>query len=605
MADVQPYILDGDTGWAQLIREFLRLHPWLLAWNISFLMVVPVAEIVMPHLYGRLVTVMQRRKDGPSWRRDVRRVVVWIVVFLVLTRFIYYLSEIMDTAFTTALHSFIRDRVLTRLLVVIETQPEGSTHIGSIVSKFIKLPWAVEHVINAWRAAIVPKIVVFICAAVYVAAVHDITLGVILLFLAAAYVGLVVYVPLHCGNKSIARDRLYNVMIDDVDDVLRNVVSVYSQGEEQTEKARIARRGAAYAAAYHSMVRCWLPSYGVVSFVTVMFLSIFIWRTVRLATASRVSTAALVPITIIMMYFINAFGTIPSIIRPLTMSYGTSVESSTILHPDNGDVNETGLERRRDSVVDGLVEHEQRLALEPRTAGMPHVACLARSVPLQDGVKVEFIDISYRYPKATHDVLSHFDGTFEAGMTTVVWGPIGSGKSTLLRLLLKYASPSSGQILIDNIPLSTLSTKELRRTVGYVPQQATLFDRSIMDNILYGNTPCRNADDALRVATALGLMTGIDGLGAWPQGLATAAGKGGSSLSGGQRQAVLVARALLKEPTFLVMDEPTSSMDTASKTLMHRLLMSPAPDGLRGKTVIIVTHDEFLLNNVADRVVYM
>jgi ATP-binding cassette subfamily C protein LapB len=174
-------------------------------------------------------------------------------------------------------------------------------------------------------------------------------------------------------------------------------------------------------------------------------------------------------------------------------------------------------------------------------------------------------------------------------------GKLGSGKTTLLRLLVNQYSPESGSVLLDNLVSTQLEPLSLRRQLGYVPQELTLFHGTVRENIELGRV---QADDQalLRAVRDACLDEVIAQL---PAGLATQVGERGEKLSGGQRQAVAIARALLAKPPVLLLDEPSSMMDPGTEQKLIERLRA-----LEGVTLLLVTHRMAMLPLV-DRVVVL
>lgn len=207
---------------------------------------------------------------------------------------------------------------------------------------------------------------------------------------------------------------------------------------------------------------------------------------------------------------------------------------------------------------------------------------------------IEFSDVEFTYPNCSVSALKGFSCKIAAGDKVVVIGRIGSGKTTLQKLLLGLYQPTGGAVSIDGVDLRQLDPADLRRNIGYVAQDVTLFYGSLRDNIAIG---APYADDATIVAAAeaAGLT---DFVNRHPDGFDMMIGERGDSLSGGQRQGVAIARALLMDPPILLLDEPTSAMDFSSEQQFKERLKQTAAH----KTVIIVTHRNSLLD-LATRVI--
>ena len=203
---------------------------------------------------------------------------------------------------------------------------------------------------------------------------------------------------------------------------------------------------------------------------------------------------------------------------------------------------------------------------------------------------IEFKDVEFSYPGQTQSALRNISLKIRAGEHVAILGRVGSGKTTLEKLIPGLYQPTSGAVLVDGIDLRQLDPAELRRNIGYVPQDVTLFYGSLRDNLTISAS---TADDAavLRAAQVGGM---IDFVNSHPQGFDMTVGERGESLSGGQRQAVAIARAVINEPPILIMDEPTGSMDHSSEEEIKQQLKSFAS----GKTLLVVTHRTSLLDLV-------
>jgi ATP-binding cassette subfamily C protein LapB len=209
---------------------------------------------------------------------------------------------------------------------------------------------------------------------------------------------------------------------------------------------------------------------------------------------------------------------------------------------------------------------------------------------------IDFRDVSFSYPGQTTPSLRNLSFSIKPGEKVAILGRIGSGKTTLEKLILGLYRPTEGAVLVDGIDLRQLDPAELRRQIGYVQQDVMLFYGSLRDNITMG-APLAGDPDIVKAAEIGGILSLVN---QHPQGFDMLVGERGESLSGGQRQGVAIARAVINDPPILLLDEPTSSMDYSSEDDIKRRLAEYA----KGKTVLLISHRTSLLD-LADRIIVM
>ncbi len=210
--------------------------------------------------------------------------------------------------------------------------------------------------------------------------------------------------------------------------------------------------------------------------------------------------------------------------------------------------------------------------------------------------EIRFQDVTFRYPGQEMDALAGFNLSIKAHDRVGIIGRIGSGKTTLAKLLVALYQPQSGAILVDGTDIRSIDPTDLRHAIGYIPQNLVLFSGSVRDNLQIGT---RGVDDAAMLKAA-GIAGLLDIVSRHPKGFDMPVGERGESLSGGQRQTVALARALVTDPPILVLDEPTHAMDHSSEERLKQRMQ----DEMRDKTIIIIiTHRESLLSVVNTLVV--
>jgi len=208
--------------------------------------------------------------------------------------------------------------------------------------------------------------------------------------------------------------------------------------------------------------------------------------------------------------------------------------------------------------------------------------------------EIEFRNVEFSYPGQKLGALNGLSLFIRAGERVGIIGRIGSGKSTIARLMLGLYEPQAGSILVDGTDLRQIDPASLRRRTGCLLQDVYLFYGTVRENILAG---APHADDAALLSASY--ISGVDEFcNRHPMGFDLPVGERGELLSGGQRQAVALARALVGNPSILILDEPTSAMDNSSETLFKMRLTDALPD----KTLVLITHRSSLLSLV-DRLI--
>jgi ATP-binding cassette subfamily B protein len=195
--------------------------------------------------------------------------------------------------------------------------------------------------------------------------------------------------------------------------------------------------------------------------------------------------------------------------------------------------------------------------------------------------RIDFQGVTFSYDRHRH-VLRNLDLTIQPGSVVALVGPSGAGKTTFCHLIPRFYEPEGGRVLIDGADVSAVSLQSLREAIGIVQQDVFLFTGTIRDNIAYGRPAATNEqiEQAARQAGAHSFILEL------PAGYDTHIGEKGVKLSGGQKQRISIARAFLKNPRILILDEATSSLDTQTEMIIQEALEKL----IAGRTTLIIAH---------------
>lgn len=210
--------------------------------------------------------------------------------------------------------------------------------------------------------------------------------------------------------------------------------------------------------------------------------------------------------------------------------------------------------------------------------------------------ELSFENVTFSYVEGQDAVFRNLSVRFEGGKKTAIVGRSGAGKSTVVKLLLGISVPDSGKVLVDGQDVASLRLDSYFPHVGYLPQEPSVFDGTIRENLRYG-LERETSEEELKTALAHARCDFVEKM---PEGLETEIGERGIRLSGGERQRLAIARIFLRNPKILVLDEPTSALDSFSEAAVTDALHELFSD----KTVIVVAHRLQTVKE-ADKIVVM
>jgi ATP-binding cassette subfamily B multidrug efflux pump len=243
--------------------------------------------------------------------------------------------------------------------------------------------------------------------------------------------------------------------------------------------------------------------------------------------------------------------------------------------------------------------------IETRRQGDKETRGISPSPPLPLSVSglVEFRHVSFRYPGAEKDVLHDINFVARPGQTTAFIGSTGSGKSTIVSLIPRFYDVTEGVILVDGTDIRQVTQHDLRDKIGYVPQKGTLFSGTIESNLRYADENA--SDDALKEAADIAQATEF--IFAEPEGFAAEIAQGGANVSGGQKQRLAIARALVKKPPIYIFDDSFSAVDFKTEAALRRALKEKlvlsSGEGTAASTLLMVTQRVSTIKNAEQIIV--
>ena len=330
-------------------------------------------------------------------------------------------------------------------------------------------------------------------------------------------------------------------------DSVSNILSVKSYGREEHERRRYANFNRATYNTGMAEMKATMHRDLAFNLVNISIVAALVAFMMAGVPVFGLSVSTLILIVSYSISILNGLWDVNGIFKNLNRTFGDAYEMTLILDTRNDVVDRRG----------------------------------AKPLKVKNGV-IDFEKITFKHHDAKTPIFNDFSLRIKAGERVGLVGISGSGKTTLTKLLLRFADVDSGEILIDGQNISEVQQVSLRENIAYVPQETTLFHRSIAENIAYGKPDAtqKEIERAAKLANAHEFIQEL------PNGYETLVGERGIKLSGGQRQRVAIARAILKDAPILVLDEATSALDSESEALIQDALEKL----MKGRTSIVVAH---------------
>lgn len=524
------------------IFEYTGTHKWKLYLGLVFLLLTSVTALIFPLMLGKLVTSVE--KGNFSTINDIG-----VLLMLVLTAqsvFSYYRIYLFVN-YTENTLATLRQRVYEHIIKLPMTF-FGQKRVGDLNSRMSADITQIQDTLTTTIAEFLRQFLLIIGGITFLLVISP---KLTLLMLAIVPVVAIAAVVFGRFIKKTAKEVQEKVSESNtiIEETLQGITNVKAFANEFFENLRYKRsteeivvkaiQGGKYRGAFASFVIFCL--FGAIVSV--------IWYGVYLASINELLIGHLISFILYSAFVGVSFGGIAELYAQIQKAVGA-------------------IER----VFEILDEIPEAIDI---TSGQAIVKRIEGSVT--------FENVAFTYPSRKEiRVLKNISIVINKGETIAIVGPSGSGKSTIAALLLRFYDPESGKILIDGKDAKSYPLTELRNNMAIVPQDVLLFGGTIKENIAYGK-PLATMEEIAEAARKANAISFID---SFPEKFETLVGERGMKLSGGQRQRIAIARAVLKDPSILILDEATSSLDSESERLVQEAL-----DKLMvGRTSFVIAH---------------
>lgn len=542
-----------------ILTDFLSQHPGWVATTFLLMMVnFPIELILLSYLSGRIFVSMAHMDR--NYRRTIKLIVYFFLAYFVIEVSLV-LRDNYDAYMIPELEREIRNRIIVLILEKNEIQFDHMA-MGELVVRFLKAPVHSFYAYGIFSKFIFPFIFGLVLIGFYVVYLHR-QLGLLYFALFSCYVIFFLYLCYMMIQITENKMRMEMAMFNQLEDTLANMQTIFTSNTVETERGRMDRIQQNFIGVFQDELQ-WNARYkitlSVVSLTSLMLLFVF---TIHLYNKKQISEETLVSIVTLLLFMCRFLGYTSRRIMEGMMTIGSIMESNEFLE-----------DLRRDTFQDGEM------------------------VDFIDRGAIRFEGATFRYRKDQPAVLEEFTLSIPAQSRWVLVGDSGSGKTTFIRLLLGFFQLERGRILVDEVDIATSRRSYLRGKIAYIHQSSRLFDRTVMENILYGCPSSVSEEDVEGFLRDNELLDMFLLLGS--QGLKTRVGRGGENLSGGMRQIVLLLRCVFRDCPIVILDEATASIDVRHRR--HAIVIIQKM--MEERTVIAVSHDKEISDLFATELVF-
>jgi ATP-binding cassette subfamily B protein len=519
-----------------LINAFVMENKFIMfLWLVFTLIMHPIYKVIIPKYHSKVISAF---KDKKHFWSNIKILSVYFVVYIILETIIVYITKYISPKFNEFITSYL-------FKYVIDHSKHSFDHIqtGEVISKITQLPTLFFSYLDIWRTIILYQISIFATGLYHY---YFISTPLFLTFVGFIILNYLV-VGLVYTLKYDIDVELFNqkaIMYEHISDVFNNLVSVYSLNQERVETNKFQT-----------------VEYQKYNNVNKQSLNIY-------AKATLLWNCFTVAVYFILNYLLyDAYRTKQISSEVLIATFGITLSLITVYKESITVTNEV-------TFLYGEIGD-----LENYFNNIPLNIPTIESNLFTDGV-IEFKKVFYKYKNTV--ILDNVSFKINQGDKILITGSIGSGKTTIIKLLMKYNTLLMGSIKINHIDINSITSKQIRKNIYYIPQHPKLFNRTLYENITYGLKVKPSTTDIIALMKKLKLNESK-----FAEKMSELVGVNGNTLSGGQKQLVWLLRAFYRNKKIIIMDEPTASLDQTHKDL----LIGHIKTLCMGKTLIIISHD--------------
>ena len=537
----------------------LYFYEYLLQNKFTFflcsllLLTYPLQKVVLPKYYGKVISNLQESSN----KKFVESAKMLLIIYASI-QFLHSIYQKIQGALVPKFSEFSMKKIFSSLLKN-DNEDFENMKVGEILAKISKLPNLIYRYLDILKSVVFSQLIVLAsCIFHYYHISSRILLAFILVVFGVLLLQFVTYKT--TMGVEMQREREQDKIYQHLQDVLNNLISVIVCKNEEYEKDKLSTIFVSFTKTFNKVLNI-----NFIMRVIFSFFNIFSFCLLNYILYKEYSNK-----NITKEHFISSFIITYSVLQ----LFNDSAHSVRMLVDMTSQITD--------------MEHffNNQIFQKKHSSHEKH-----RFV----NGDIVFKDVTHKYSKdgGEHVALKKVNLVIKQNENIALTGHIGSGKSTLIKTLLKLTIPTSGTVTIGGVNINNISKQELYSHVFYIPQKPKLMNRTLYENIIYGLEKPENKKDVLfKIENIMTFMKLDDNTKqAFVEKMDDSVGLEGSKLSGGQRQIVWIIRALFRNPSIIVMDEPTSSLDKSNKQKIYNIIEEI---GLQ-KTIIVISHDDISL----------
>ena len=536
------------------IFDFVKQNVMWVVTTIFILFITnPLEMIVLSNLFSNFTNAI----NTLDYKASISA--LWKIAGLyILIDGIYMLNSYYDKINYPKMEKFIRFKLVDAIFKNIEVNYDDE-NISNTILKVLMIPNIVVSSTQNFIYMIVTFCITVFAILTYITYLN-IQIGGIMTLLFGIFLIIYYYILIKIKNKSEERASEEKILMTHIDDVLSNSLSIIACKKVDQEKDFLESKHVIYDEKHEEQI--WYSSKGsyLFAFFITAILVLYIYIILRFYKAKKITSETTVKLVVIVLFFIRYLKSASARTVQIVIGYGKLAESEEIIQNILNDIIPNG--NKSGMTINGQIEF--------------------KNVSFKYSKKMEGGERGDNEGNQNSNSLENVSFKINPLDRVAIIGTNGSGKSTIVKLIMGYYKISSGQILHNGINVLDINREYLRSKISCINQKVVLFNRSIIDNICYGNNISK--EKVKEIIKSLHIMRIFKN---HPKGLETFAGLHGSKLSGGQKQIIYLLRCYLSKKPIIIMDEPTAAVDSNGKKYIMRMIDEMA----KKSTLIVVTHD--------------